>query len=306
MIFGHDGPAGTLPVLPRTRVQRAHPDDPHRVRAATRCGSAAARSTRVVLHTFFTDETTRAACARCKRAAEEAGRDPARGTRLVLLRHGRRPPPGGAAAQEDGRTHGDLSPGLRRPDGEDEPLGPGVLQRFRADPVVQGFRGAIDASATTEQLEHVATLIPEEWLAPAATGSAERCVEKILRSVRRSAATASSCTARRRELEPISPSIAVGALPAGSIILRRTPAPPRRSGLHASLNRQRNRLSRLGLALRTLCSTGRFRKSSRDQPIFTFLLPRPFVSALHRARQLGDSSQGGFPTSFLSAQHTRP
>jgi alkanesulfonate monooxygenase SsuD/methylene tetrahydromethanopterin reductase-like flavin-dependent oxidoreductase (luciferase family) len=54
-----------------------------------------------------------------------------------------------------------------------------VLQRFREDALVSGFRGALDTLATTEQLEHVATLIPEEWLAPAATGSPERCVEKI-------------------------------------------------------------------------------------------------------------------------------
>ena len=32
---------------------------------------------------------------------------------------------------------------------------------------------------TTEELERIAPLIPEDWLAPAATGSAERCVEKI-------------------------------------------------------------------------------------------------------------------------------
>jgi len=56
---------------------------------------------------------------------------------------------------------------------------PAVLARFRADPFVASFRGAIDSLATTEQLEHVATLIPTEWLEPAATGSARRCVEKI-------------------------------------------------------------------------------------------------------------------------------
>ena len=51
-----------------------------------------------------------------------------------------------------------------------------MLARFRADPFVAGFRGALDAKATTEELEHVATLIPDEWLAPAATGSPEQCV----------------------------------------------------------------------------------------------------------------------------------
>jgi hypothetical protein len=54
-----------------------------------------------------------------------------------------------------------------------------VLARFRADPLVATFPGAIDARATTEQLERIAPLIPDEWLAPSATGSVQRCVEKI-------------------------------------------------------------------------------------------------------------------------------
>jgi hypothetical protein len=56
---------------------------------------------------------------------------------------------------------------------------PTVLARFRADDVVAGFRTAIDVDATTEQLEHIATLIPEEWLAPAATGSARKCADAV-------------------------------------------------------------------------------------------------------------------------------
>jgi hypothetical protein len=56
---------------------------------------------------------------------------------------------------------------------------PAVLERFRADPVVASIGGAIDAVATTEQLEHVATLLPDEWLAPSATGSPAQCVEAV-------------------------------------------------------------------------------------------------------------------------------
>ena len=56
---------------------------------------------------------------------------------------------------------------------------PAVLDRFRSDSLVANFSGALDHSATTEQLEHVATLIPEEWLAPAATGTPEQCVSAI-------------------------------------------------------------------------------------------------------------------------------
>ena len=48
---------------------------------------------------------------------------------------------------------------------------PAVLARFRADEMVATFPGAIDVDRHTEQLEHIATLIPDEWLAPSATGT---------------------------------------------------------------------------------------------------------------------------------------
>jgi hypothetical protein len=57
---------------------------------------------------------------------------------------------------------------------------PAVLERFRADPLVAGFRGALDDKATTDELDHVATLIPDEWLAAAATGSPQQCVDAVL------------------------------------------------------------------------------------------------------------------------------
>ena len=56
---------------------------------------------------------------------------------------------------------------------------PAVLATFRADEMVAGFRSAIDVGATTEQLEHIATLIPDEWLAPSASGSAARCASAV-------------------------------------------------------------------------------------------------------------------------------
>jgi hypothetical protein len=54
-----------------------------------------------------------------------------------------------------------------------------VLQRFRADPVVTSIAGGIDHKATPEQIEHITTLIPDEWLEPSATGSAQQCAERI-------------------------------------------------------------------------------------------------------------------------------
>ncbi|MFM8846827.1 MAG: TIGR03857 family LLM class F420-dependent oxidoreductase, partial [Actinomycetota bacterium] len=54
-----------------------------------------------------------------------------------------------------------------------------VLERFRQDEFVRGFRGALDNTATTAELQRVAELIPAEWLAPAATGTAQQCVAAI-------------------------------------------------------------------------------------------------------------------------------
>jgi hypothetical protein len=56
---------------------------------------------------------------------------------------------------------------------------PAVLQRFRADPIVQSVAGGIDSKAGATQIEHIAGLIPDEWLAAAATGSPEQCARRI-------------------------------------------------------------------------------------------------------------------------------
>ena len=56
---------------------------------------------------------------------------------------------------------------------------PAVLQRFRDDPVVQSVPGGIDHKASAEQIAHIATLIPDEWLEPSATGSAQQCVDRV-------------------------------------------------------------------------------------------------------------------------------
>ena len=56
---------------------------------------------------------------------------------------------------------------------------PAVLKAFRADEFVRTFPGALDAKGTTEDLERVAPLIPDEWLAPSATGTPEQCVAAI-------------------------------------------------------------------------------------------------------------------------------
>jgi alkanesulfonate monooxygenase SsuD/methylene tetrahydromethanopterin reductase-like flavin-dependent oxidoreductase (luciferase family) len=133
----------------------------------------------VVLHTFFTDETLARCVQTVKRAAEAAGRDPA-AVRVwsCFATIGDHVPEPLRLKKTVGRlatylqAYGDLIVRTNRWD-------PAVLARFRADPLVGSFRGAIDAKATTEELEKIAPLIPAEWLAPAATGDPARCVGKI-------------------------------------------------------------------------------------------------------------------------------
>src|SRR5438477_5711510 len=72
------------------------------------------------------------------------------------------------------QIYGDL---LVKTNGSD----PAELERYRKDDMVASFPGALDAKADTATLEHVATLIPPEWLEPAATGSPEHCAARVRR-----------------------------------------------------------------------------------------------------------------------------
>jgi alkanesulfonate monooxygenase SsuD/methylene tetrahydromethanopterin reductase-like flavin-dependent oxidoreductase (luciferase family) len=132
----------------------------------------------VVLHTYFTDETTERCVRTVKLAAEKAGRNPddvkvwscfatvgdhiAADKRLMKT-------VGRLATYLQG--YGEL---LVRTNGWDM----AVLEKILADPIVSGVRG-LDVVGTTEQLEHVATLIPDEWLAPSATGTPSQCVAAV-------------------------------------------------------------------------------------------------------------------------------
>ena len=79
---------------------------------------------------------------------------------------------------------------------------PAVLQRFLTDPVVASVRG-LDVSATTEQLEHVATLLPDEWLTPAAVGSPAQCVAAVRNQLALGCDAVILHGAAPAELEPI-------------------------------------------------------------------------------------------------------
>ncbi len=179
VIVGHDGPAGRFPVLHlSSELDEYLPMSvvafgPNTLRLGGRCFDE------VVLHTYFTDETT-ARCVRTVRAAaEQAGRDP-ESVKVwsCFATVGDHLPEALRLEKTVGRLatylqgYGDL---LVSTNGWD----PAVLQRFRADLVVAGIGGAIDAVATTDQLEHIADLLPAEWLAPSATGRPADCVEAI-------------------------------------------------------------------------------------------------------------------------------
>ena len=157
----------------------------------------------VVLHTFFEDETLERCVRTVKDEAERVGRDPAAvKVWSCLATIGDHLPEPVQLKKTVGRmatylqAYGDLMVTTNRWD-------PEPLARFRADPFVAGFQGAIDQNATTEELEHVATLIPESWLAPAATGSPQRCVEVVQRQFDLGADGVILHGAAPAELEPI-------------------------------------------------------------------------------------------------------
>lgn len=183
MVVGHEGPAGSWPVLV---LDPEFDEDiplllsafgPQSLQLAGRAFDG------VILHTFFTDDTLQRCVATIRESAERAGRDPA-AVRIwsCYAVVGDWIPEDMRLKKTVGRmatylqAYGDL---MVRTNGWD----PDVLTRFRADPLVAGFRGALDGKATTAELEHVATLIPEEWLRAAAYGSPEQCAAAVRRQI---------------------------------------------------------------------------------------------------------------------------
>ncbi len=178
-VVGHDGPAGSWPVL---RLDPRFDLDIPLALVAFGPNSLALGGRvfdDVVLHTFFTDETLQRCVGTVKRAAEEAGRDPD-SVRVwsCYATIGDHLPEPLRLKKTVGRlatylqAYGDLLVNTNRWD-------PAVLATFRADPMVATFGGAIDDKADTTQLEHIATLLPDEWLAPAATGTPEACADAV-------------------------------------------------------------------------------------------------------------------------------
>ncbi len=178
-IAGYEGPLGNFPMLgllgefderiPVSLVAMGEKTQ----ELAGRCMDA------VYLHTFFDDPAVEKAVAAVRRGAEKAGRDPA-SVRIwsILATVGDHIPEPQRLKKTVGRLgsylkgYGDV---LVKANDWD----PAALQRFREDPFIREFKGAIDAVATTEELEYIAGIIPEHWLYTAATGTPAQCAAAI-------------------------------------------------------------------------------------------------------------------------------
>jgi probable F420-dependent oxidoreductase len=178
-VVNHDGPAGRYPAL------RLDPEfDEDIPIGLTAFGSqtlalAGRAADMVVLHTFFSDETTARCVREVRAAAEKAGRDPASvkvwscfATVPDSLPEEARLRKTVARLATYLQVYGDL---MVRTNNWD----PADLQRFRDDPVVAGLGGWADAIATRDQIEHIAGVLPPAWLEAAATGSAQECARRV-------------------------------------------------------------------------------------------------------------------------------
>lgn len=178
-VMGHDGPAGTYPYL---QLGPDVADEVPLMLVAFGPNSLALGGRafdEVVLHTYFSDETTANAVKIVKTSAEQAGRNP-EDVKVwsCFATLGDHIPEDKRLMKSVGRLatylqgYGDLLVATNNWDTT-------VLERFRADEVVSTFMGGIDVRATPEQLQHISTLIPDEWLSYSATGSPTQCVKAI-------------------------------------------------------------------------------------------------------------------------------
>jgi probable F420-dependent oxidoreductase len=179
-VGGHDGPAGSYPYL--NQDSSFDEDIPVLLMAIgdNTLELAGRIADGVVLHTFFSDETLARAVGIVRSSAERAGRDPAsvRIWSVLATVHDDLPEElrlrklvGRLATYLQG--YGEV---LVRANGWDL----AALERFRADDLVQGYPGAFDAIGTVEELTHLRDdVLPPEWLAASATGTAKQCAARI-------------------------------------------------------------------------------------------------------------------------------
>ena len=202
-VMGHEGPAGSFPFL----NLGAGLDGPIPIMLVAigpkTVELAGALADGVVLHTFFSDQALSEAVVGVRRGAEQAGRDPDQ-VRIwsVLATVGDHLDEEARLRKLVGRMatylqgYGDV---LVQVNGWD----PGVLAAFRQAPVVTSARGALDATATVDELHQLADLIPDEWLAAAATGTPDACAATVADQFRLGAHSVILHGATPEELAPV-------------------------------------------------------------------------------------------------------
>ena len=171
-IKDYDGPLGRFPAL------KLDPTFDEQIPLCTTALAGRAYDM-VVLHTFFSDDTTARVVKEVRNAAEQAGRDPS--SVKVWSCYAT------VCDEIDEQTYlkktvgriatylqvyGDLLVETNRWD-------PAALERFRSSTVVQELPGWADAVGDTATFEKLREVIPDEWLACAATGSAQRCADLV-------------------------------------------------------------------------------------------------------------------------------
>ena len=203
LIFNHDGPIGKYQLL------FLDPDFREDIRLALvafgpqTLALGGREFDDVILHTYFTPETLQRAVKTVKDAAEQAGRDPDDVTVWSCFATV------GDHLPEELRLKKTVARLATYLQGYGELLittngwDLDVLQRFRDDKVVQSIGGGIDHKATADQIEHIATLIPDEWLEPSATGTAQQCVARVRKEFDYGADAVIMHGATPDELEPI-------------------------------------------------------------------------------------------------------
>lgn len=178
-VIDHDGPSGAWPkvhIQPRpkwTTPLLITAFGPQSLRLAARAFDA------VVLHTFFSDETTARCVKTVRDECERIGRDPAEVRIWSCYATIRTDLPEDVILMKTvGRLAGYLQ-GYGELMIKTNDWDPAVLEKFRADDVVRSIRGAIDTIATPDQLRHIQSLIPTEWFDAAAVGTAQECATLV-------------------------------------------------------------------------------------------------------------------------------
>ena len=180
-VMGYDGPMGNLPYLSMGDWLDAQIPVYFVGFGAGSLRFAGQHFDGVHLHTFITPQGLQRARAAVADGARQAGRDP-RAVRICSVMATVLEPDREAYLR---KLVARMATYMQAP-GYAEMLvalngwDPGVLEHFRAHPVVTSMLGGIDSVATLEQLEEIEKLIPAEWLSAAAVGSAEECAARLL------------------------------------------------------------------------------------------------------------------------------